>query len=241
VEVEFQVLEAVSDRAQRLLSRADRLDVVFKKSMAWLQSDDLVAFANSKHGGAILVGVHETRNLDGWPTGALAGCAVGDPERRKILAKANQCVPPVPVSIFVENRAERPFYRIEIPSGPRKPYCTMEGIYKIRDNGRNETLYPRQLLAVFLEANGAEILRRAGLTPAPPGESLPEIEPPIAIEGHQWSQAARDLRSSLGELPPGHVETVLRAESDADRPEPAAECTVRLSSQDLCGFLMRIM
>jgi hypothetical protein len=241
VEVEFRVLQAVSDRAQRLLSRADDLDVVFKKSTAWLESDDLVAFANSKHGGSILVGVHETRNLDGWPTGALAGCAVGDPERRKILAKANQCVPPVPVSIFVENRAERPFYRIEIPSGPRKPYCTAEGIYKIRNSGRSETLYPRQLLALFLETNGEEILRRAGLAPVPFGAPLPEIEPPIAVEGNQWSQAARDRPSRLRGLPPGRVETALRAESDAaNRPEPAAECGVRLSSQDLCGFLMRI-
>jgi hypothetical protein len=102
-------------------------------------------------------------------------------------------------------------------------------------------LYPRQLLALFLETNGEEILRRAGLAPVPFGAPLPEIEPPIAVEGNQWSQAARDRPSRLRGLPPGRVETALRAESDAaNRPEPAAECGVRLSSQDLCGFLMRI-
>lgn len=237
-EVEFRILQAVSDRARRLLSRADELDVVFKKSTAWLQSDDMVAFANSKHGGAILVGVHETKNIYGWPTAALAGCAIGDPEKRKILNKAYQCVPPVPVSIFVENRAERPFYRIEVPSGPRKPYCTAEGIYKIRIDGRSETLYPRQLLALFLETNGEDILRRLGLAPACPSAPIQEVEQSMGPVGNEWSLPARDPGNNLQDPPPAQVETVLGAKVGATGcPEPAADCTVRLSSQDLCGFL----
>jgi hypothetical protein len=228
VEVEFRASPCISDRARRLLDRVDGLDVEFKRSTQDLRSDDLVGFANSRGGGAILIGVHEMRDATGQRRGVLAGCPIGDPERRRILAQARQCVPPVPVSIFEENRAERPFYRIEVPSGPRKPYCTAEGIYKIRNNGRNETLYPQQLLDLFLEANGEEILRRLGQAPDRLAVAVQEVQPHGAMDDEDASQSAWN-----SPRPPA-------ASASGGFPEGTAECSVRLSSQDLCGFLMRI-
>jgi predicted HTH transcriptional regulator len=124
-EVEFAEFPIISDRANRLLSREGDLDVAFKKSISGLATDDLVSFANSKDGGAILIGVSRTGHRNGRERATLVGCPVGGKERLKILTKSNQCVPPVPVSIFVENCGAKPFYRIEISSGPHKPYCTL--------------------------------------------------------------------------------------------------------------------
>ena len=228
VEVEFRGSQRISDRARRLLSRADGLDVEFRKSMAELRGDDLVGFANSRDGGAILIGVHETRDAGGRRRGFLAGCPIGDSERCRILAQAKQCVPPVAVSIFEENRAERPFYRIEVASGRRKPYCTADGIYKIRNNGRNETLYPAQLLDLLLETNGEEILRRLGQAPHGLAAAVEEIQPRGTMEERRGSQSAWESSRALVETAPN------------GSAEGTAECSVRLCSQDLFGFLMGI-
>lgn len=244
VEVEYTVLPAISDRARRLLSRPEHLDVECKKSTSELRSEDFVGFANSKTGGAILIGVHAAKRGSGKWGAVLSGCGIGESERRKILAMANQCVPPVPVSIFAENRAEKPFYRIEIPSGTRKPYCTAEGIYKIRNNRRNDTLYPPQLLALFLEADDGEILRRLVQASASVGAVLQDVKQSVALERKNWSESAWELRSGAQGSPRGPAEIVSHGESSADGagelPAGTAECPVRLSSQDLCGFLMRI-
>jgi len=205
VEIEYGEFQTISDRASQLLGQAEDFGVAFKRSLLGLDSDDLVSFANSQSGGAILVGVNRTKYGNGRPRAAVVGCAIGDRERMKILAKSNQCVPPVPVAIFVENGAEMPFYRIEVPSGLHKPYCTSGGTYKIRGDGRNEMLYPAQLLALFLEVAGAEVTGRF------------EREASVAV-----------CRAG-GTGPDGG----LFADS-------AGECDVRLSSQDLCGFLMRL-
>jgi ATP-dependent DNA helicase RecG len=150
----------LSQRARQLLVREEGFDVDFKRSVSGLEADDIVAFANAKAGGAILIGVDECRNSDGRQCGTVVGCPVGDPEKRKILDKAHQCVPPINITVHVENRTDKPFYRIEIPSGPNKPYCTSGGTYKTRGDGRKNTLYPTVLLALFLETEGGEFLRR---------------------------------------------------------------------------------
>lgn len=134
-----------------MLARGEGIDVDFKRSAAGLEAVDIVAFANSKAGGAILIGVDESTGSSGRHVGTIVGCHVGDQEKRMILEKAHQCVPAISVTVHVENRAHKPFYRIEIPSGPNKPYCTSGGTYKIRGDGRNNTLYPTSLLNLFLE------------------------------------------------------------------------------------------
>lgn len=121
---EFRTL---SQRARQLLAREEGFDVEFKMSLSGLHAEDIVAFANSRAGGAILIGVREVRGADGRQHLEVVGCPVGDSEKLKIVDKAHKCVPPIDLTIYVENRKDRPFYRVEIPSGPNKPYCTSGG------------------------------------------------------------------------------------------------------------------
>ena len=244
VEVAYREFQAISDRANRLLSREGDLDVAFKKSMSGLASDDLVSFANSKEGGVILIGVSQTRHRNGRLSVGLVGCPIGNRERLKILAKSNQCVPPVPISIFVENCAGKPFYRIEISSGLDKPYCTSGGTYKIRSGGRNEVLYPPQLLALFLETEGGEFVRWFQRVTSSLGTAKQETKQRIITERRSGSQPVLDVQSSTKDSLDRLAEAVSGAggsAGDADTfAERATECDVRLSSQDLCGFLMRL-
>ena len=243
-EVEFGQFQTISDRANRLLSQKGNFDVDFKTSISGLVSDDLVSFANSATGGAILIGVSRTRHGNGGQKTALIGCAVGDRERLEILAKANQCVPPVSVSIFVENCAEKPFYRIEIPSGSHKPYCTSGGTYKIRGDGRNEMLYPAQLLALFLEAEGVELVRWFQQATTSFGSAARESKPRATARQGHCNQFVWDIQGSIADSLGAPTADGSFAESDAARtgafPGGAPESYVRLSSQDLCGFLMRL-
>ncbi|HEY1221017.1 MAG: ATP-binding protein [Bryobacteraceae bacterium] len=227
LEAVFGEYQSISDRANRLLSRQEDFYVAFKRSISGLESDDLVSFANSKKGGAILIGVNRTTHGNGRERVALVGCTVGDREQLRILAKASQCVPPVPVSIFVENRAEKPFYRIEVPSGPHKPYCTSGGTYKTRGDGRNEMLYPAEILALFREMEGGELSRRFQQATTSLGSAAQE-------------SIASGIRQSLEALAKATCNGEGNAADIVAITEGATECSVRLSSQDLCGFLMRM-
>jgi ATP-dependent DNA helicase RecG len=194
----------ISERANRLLNREEGFDVDFKRAASGLDAEDLVSFANSERGGAILIGVDETKDGNGRQRAVVVGCPVGDGEKLKILSKANQCVPPVTVSLFVENSAEKPFYRIEIRSGPHRPYCTSGGTYKIRGDGRNETLYPPQLLALFLKTEGGEFLERfrqaTSRLEAAVHESKQKITEELKdVRESVWSMES-DIRQSLEEI-----------------------------------------
>ncbi|NLP44544.1 MAG: ATP-binding protein [Peptococcaceae bacterium] len=149
--MEKDVYMSISRKAKALLNRQEGLDVDFKLTVKGVQSTDLVAFANSEKGGTILVGVGEVVDGNSMQKGKIIGCDVGDKERLFILSKSESCVPPVEVNIIIENYARKPFFRIEIPSGKEKPYCTAGGTYKIRGDGRTNTLFPGRLLSLFVE------------------------------------------------------------------------------------------
>lgn len=152
--------KGISKRAKTLLRMEEGYDVEFKKSTGGLDNSDIVAFANSETGGAILIGVKETKTGTGQQKGEVKGCPIGDEEKLKILNKAESCVPPVAVEIFLENSKAKPFYRVEIPSGEEKPYCTPSGIYKIRGDGRTLALLPGRLLTMFMERESEEFVER---------------------------------------------------------------------------------
>ncbi|MGI6450603.1 MAG: helix-turn-helix domain-containing protein [Desulfitobacteriia bacterium] len=145
------VYMSISRKTRALLNRQEGLDVDFKLTVKGVEATDLVAFANSAKGGTILVGVGEAEDSNSMQKGRIIGCPVGDKERLYILSKSESCVPPVEVSIIIENYARKPFFRIEIPSGKEKPYCTAGGTYKIRGDGRTNTLLPGRLLSLFIE------------------------------------------------------------------------------------------
>jgi hypothetical protein len=136
------------------------LDVDFKESLAGLEAEDLVAFANSKAGGTILIGVREGKGPDGRQVPRIIGSRVGDREKLTILSKAQSCRPPVPVRVVVENLDAKPLFRIEIPTGPNKPYCTSGGTYSVRGDGRREPLLAERLLALFVERENEVFVKR---------------------------------------------------------------------------------
>jgi predicted HTH transcriptional regulator len=152
--------KTISKKARFLLDNQESLDVDFKRSLSGLEASDLVAFANSENGGTILIGIDEGETTNGRQKGIIVGCPITDAERLKIINKAESCVPPVDLDIIVENSAAKPFFRIEIPSGKIKPYCTSKGVYTIRGDGRNRPLLPDKLLRVFLDIEGDEFYNR---------------------------------------------------------------------------------
>lgn len=147
----------ISKRAMEFLSKQEGHDVDFKRLSNGLEPADLVAFANSEFGGAILIGVDETQ-VNGCQRGQVVGCDVGDKERQAILSKAESCNPPIHVEINIENTEGKPFFRIEIPSGKNKPYCTSRGTYVIRGDGRTSALFPSRLLAMFMDSERAKFI-----------------------------------------------------------------------------------
>jgi len=113
-----------------------------------------------KKGGSILIGVDEKTDSDGKQKAKIVGCKISDKNRNKIITKAQNCTPQIEIEIIKENMGRKPFYRIEIHSGDKKPYCTGKGIYKIRDDGNNKALKPEKLLSIFVETESEIFLKR---------------------------------------------------------------------------------
>ena len=163
----------MSEKAEKLLGSQESITLDFKESVGGLDSNDIVSFANSIRGGTILLGVKEKKDSRGLQTFEITGCEIGDRAKLSILSKASSCMPPVEIFVILENReGEKPFLRVEIPSGPRKPYCTSGGTYKIRGDARNDPLTPDRLLQLFMESENDRFINR-------------------------FSQATRDLESSI--------------------------------------------
>ena len=143
--------KGLSARAKSLLAGSEGLDVDFKREARGLHLEDIVAFANTEAGGTILIGVDESVSEDGRQVGEVVGCPVGDEQRLQIINKALQCLPPVGVQLFIENRADTPFFRLEIPASDQRPHCTPAGCYKIREDGRNRPLLPGEIAQILLD------------------------------------------------------------------------------------------
>lgn len=164
-----------SDRAKQLLAGAESYDVEFKDGLDGLKDSDLVAFANSRTGGTILVGVRDVDGENGQ-YGKVIGCDVSDKSKLSILNRAGSCVPPIELEIYIEGVGQRPFLRIELPSSPHKPHCTGGGRYSIRGNGRTNPLLPEQLLGLFMEREGEAFASRFREVIGPISEQLTRIE-----------------------------------------------------------------
>lgn len=166
----------LSERARSLLKGEESYDVEFKEALSGLHSSDLVAFANSTTGGTILVGVREYANAEGRQRGKIIGCPVGDEEKLSIVNRAESCIPSIELEVFVENAERCPFFRIEIPSGRDKPYCTAGGTYKVRGNARTNALTPSRLLHLFMESESQAFLERFSNATAKLEDDLAEMD-----------------------------------------------------------------
>jgi ATP-dependent DNA helicase RecG len=158
--VKKQEYKGVTAESKILLGGEEGYDVEFKRSMNGLTNEDLVAFANSEEGGVIFIGVEEFKKTDGRKIGNIVGCPIGDEEKLKIIDRAMSCVPPIDINVTVENTCDKPIFRIDIPSGRVKPYCTSKGTYKIRGDGRNLALTPDRLLDIFMEKESQAFINR---------------------------------------------------------------------------------
>lgn len=154
--------KTLSKRVRQLLELQEGLDVEFKKEVRGLEGKDLVAFANAGNDGAILIGVSEIKSNGEVQRGEITGCPVDDGSKLMIVNKAEDCIPPVEVEVFIENLKDKPFFRVEIPSrlNGKRPYATKKGIYTTRGDGRTKPLLPGRLLTLFAETEAEEFLGR---------------------------------------------------------------------------------
>lgn len=144
-----QTFETITKITKEFLQSGENEKVDYKRDLKGLKSEDLVAFANSDNGGTILIGIDEKSNGK-TQVGEIYGCDTSDKSRLVIMSKALACIPPISLSIIIENTGDKPIFRLEIPSGIQKPYCTSGGTYKIRKDGRNAVLTPNELLDIYL-------------------------------------------------------------------------------------------
>lgn len=156
IEREFQVIRADT---RRLLEGQEGREVDFKESPAGVDAEDLVAFANAS-GGTILVGVEEIQSEKGLQHGRVVGCSINDQTKLGFLNKASSCRPAVEIEITIENLRNKPIYRIDIPEGSHKPYCTQKGTYKMRSDGRNVAIDPDMMTALILERETEQFVER---------------------------------------------------------------------------------
>ncbi len=186
----------MSKKVRLLLQNAEGLDVDFKAN-AKVEAEDLVAFANSADGGMLLLGVEEV-TVDGVQRGSVVGCRVDDEARLAIVNKAAACIPPITVSVDVEWESDKAFFAVTIPSGVDKPYCTANGTYKIRGDGRNVPLVPSSLLNLLLEREGGRFLGRFREATADLERDISELRAKlaevmsVAWEGYGNPAAAQD-------------------------------------------------
>jgi predicted HTH transcriptional regulator len=153
---EFQTIRADT---RRLLEGQEGREVDFKERPEGVDPEDLVAFANAS-GGTILVGIEEVETETGLQRGHVIGCTISDQTKVGFLNKASSCRPAVEIAITVENLRSRPIYRIDIPEGSHKPYCTAKGTYKIRSDGRNVAIDPDMMAALILERETERFVER---------------------------------------------------------------------------------
>jgi ATP-dependent DNA helicase RecG len=140
---------------RRLLTRPESLQVDFKRDAEAVKPEDMVAFANSG-GGTILIGVDEIKGANGVQLGKVVGCAVSDRERNKIVSRANNCRPAIPIQITVESYGKRTIMRVDISKGGL--HCTSNGTYKIHRDGQNDIIDPSLMAEIIVRLERNKIL-----------------------------------------------------------------------------------
>ncbi len=135
-------------------------ELEFKVVAKAIECEDLVAFANSRQGGKIVVGIADKRETEFITKEDVVGCTTSDKEMNTITGKARSCIPPVVVKVSVQIIEEKRCFVVSIPSSPQKPHCTATGLYKIRRNTSNDPLTPGLLLALYLELEAENFISR---------------------------------------------------------------------------------
>jgi len=208
------VFDVITKRTKQLLDAEENYEIEFKQSVGGLDSADIVAFANSEHGGTILIGVKEDTGEKNRQRGKIIGCDVGDQERLNILSKSNSCIPKVDMEIYVENLKMKPFFRLEISPGKNKPYCTAGGTYKIRGYGLNEVLDPGRLLSMFLESENDRFLKRFTESTRKLESTLERANSIVFEEISKMAKATEDMKKNLDKNLSGLSENIANGKSE---------------------------
>lgn len=150
----------LTPETRALIEGQEGRSVDFKLKPEGIHPEDFVAFANAR-GGSILVGVEEQKDAEGRQYGVVVGTPVEDRVRQMFVSMAASCRPALDIEIRIENLAAGlPIFRIDIPEGPNKPYCTGSGTYKTRAEGQNIPLDPTMMRALILEQEAREFVTR---------------------------------------------------------------------------------
>lgn len=80
--------KSLSKATKTLSSGGETEYVDFKRTSDGVHADDLVSFANSDHGGEILVGIAEETGEEGSQRGVVIGCDISDGAVLQIFNKA---------------------------------------------------------------------------------------------------------------------------------------------------------
>lgn len=227
----------VSQRAKRLLANPEGIDIDFKREVSGIKSRDLVSFANSPHGGAILVGVDEYTSADGLQRGRVVGCDVDDSARLSLINKAADCYPIVDIELVVENINHKPFFRLEVASGNKRPYCTQRGEYAIRADARSRALYPEELLAMFMDREGELFLHRFR-------EAVVQLEQRLGQMDHAFGSGMEQLVKHLSELDNQVRRTLIRVDQMTDSAKKRSRNmlqTLRESQESIAGLEMLLL
>ena len=94
--------KGLSKEAKSLLNSEESYDVDWKVNIKGFHSEDIVAFANSRNGGSVLIGVEELKDGDGKQKSKIVGCPINDENKMNIKSKAFNCIPPIHLDIIVE-------------------------------------------------------------------------------------------------------------------------------------------
>jgi Schlafen, AlbA_2 len=148
-----------TEQLTMLIHQGENHRVEFKQTVEAINSELLVALANSKNGGVIVVGVIDENNRTP-NTAAYVNTPLTDRARLAIQNKAIDCIPPIALSLEQHEVEDMNLVVIDVKSSSSKPHCTSKGLYRIRSDGRNRELQPNELLAIFLEKEESVFLER---------------------------------------------------------------------------------
>lgn len=141
----------LSALTRSLLARGESREVDYKQSIGQEFNDILVAFANSDRGGYCLLGVADDRDASGRHIGRVVGIEVSDRTRGQIQSRADATIEPIEIELVpeVDDATGKHIYRVHIPPGRHKPYCTKGGRYLIRRDGQNTAITPAMMASVI--------------------------------------------------------------------------------------------
>ncbi|MGM7635170.1 AlbA family DNA-binding domain-containing protein [Bacillus sp. Hm123] len=175
----------------------ESFDVEYKLNVKGLDAEDLVSFANSQYGGCIYLGVEEAKNQEGKQVGRVVGCKINDGIKLSILDKAQSCIPPVNVNVEVVQLSDKEVYKIHVPTGLFKPYCTKSGTYKIRGDGQNQSLTPNQLLSLFMENEREKFIEKFKEATIELEDTLLNLKNDLSIQTKKIVEDIKELESDL--------------------------------------------